>query len=225
MLNVGCGEMLSDFGLLNLQPTLITGLDVAEKPNGWLEEVAKKIRREKISFPSDYAKRIEYVCYDSVKFPFGDESYDTIFSWSAFEHVQDIKSVLREMHRVLKPDGKVFVQVYPWFYSRYGSHLTDWIHEPFFHVTQSEEWVKSRLDQFVSTSGRTDGFIDVYMYSEYKNLNRISPSLLYKVARECGFVIAKARIISHDEDLSQAPAGVEFADLMIAGTMMLMHKV
>ena len=157
MLNVGCGEMLSDFGLLKLHPTRIVGLDLAEKPAGWLQTVADKVRREKIRFPTDYAERIDYVPYNGIEFPFQDEAFDNVFSWSAFEHVRDVPSVLREIHRVLKPTGKAFIQVYPWFYSRYGSHLTDWIHKPFFHLKQDEEWVKGQLDDVVRASGRRTG--------------------------------------------------------------------
>ena len=225
MLNVGCGEMLTDLGLLSLGPKMIVGLDIDPKPDGWLEMVVAKVRANHLPFPQDYADRIEYVRYGGEVFPFEDNSFDFIFSWSAFEHIERIDLVLEEMLRVLTPDGQAFVQVFPWYFSRYGSHLESWIHKPFFHLVHDADWVKSALDQYVAEHPEQDAnFISVYMLKEFRQLNRKSASDFYRAARKAGFSITKAQIVAYEEDLSEAPAGVDFADLMISGTMMLMKK-
>ena len=67
-------------------------------------------------------------------------------------------------------------------------------------------------------------FITQYMFRAYQTLNRKSCDDFYNAARSAGFVISKARIGAYDEDLSLAPPGVAFHDLMINETMMLMRK-
>jgi ubiquinone/menaquinone biosynthesis C-methylase UbiE len=224
VLNVGCGEMLTDLGLLGLGPQKITGLDVTSKDSDWLGTVANKVHLAGINFSSDYNDRLSFVQYDGLVFPFEDESFDVVLSWSAFEHVRDIQPVLKEMRRVLAPGGHVFIQVFPWYHSRFGSHLTDYISEPFFQTKQSPEWVKAQLEAYVAaTPGANSEFVLDYMLDEYMHLNKLSPSQFYNEVVEAGFVVTKARLISYDEDLSQAPKSVDFADLMIGGTKMLLR--
>lgn len=47
------------------------------------------------------------VFYDGKKIPFADNSFDSVFSSEVFEHVFNIEEVLAEIHRVLKPGGKL----------------------------------------------------------------------------------------------------------------------
>jgi ubiquinone/menaquinone biosynthesis C-methylase UbiE len=224
VLNVGCGEMLTDFGFLRLNPRSITGIDVTGRPDDHLEQVAQKLRKHGIEVPENYREKISFVLYDGENFPMQDAEFDTVFSWSAFEHVADVPQVLSEIHRVLKPDGKAFIQVYPWYPSLHGSHLSDWVSEPFFHLKRPDDWVLAQLNEAAEKNPGSRDFISRYMWSEYQSLNRISPRDFYKHALDAGFEVVRARVISHDQDLSQAPPGADFADLMIGGTMMLLTK-
>ena len=47
------------------------------------------------------------VFYDGKKIPFDDNSFDSVFSSEVFEHVFNMDEVLMEIHRVLKPGGKL----------------------------------------------------------------------------------------------------------------------
>lgn len=60
------------------------------------------------------------------------------------------------------------------------------------------------------------------MFDAYRTLDRKSCDDFYAAARGGGFVISKARIGTYEEDLSQAPPGMAFHDLLINETMMLM---
>jgi SAM-dependent methyltransferase len=59
---------------------------------------------------------------DNVKFesgsvyqlPFSDDSFDAVFSHALFEHLNDPLSALKEMQRVVKPDGVVGVRTRDW---------------------------------------------------------------------------------------------------------------
>ena len=49
------------------------------------------------------------VFYDGNRLPFADASFDSIFSSEVFEHVFNLRDVLTELHRVLKPGGLILV--------------------------------------------------------------------------------------------------------------------
>lgn len=57
--------------------------------------------------------------------PVKDESYDLVFAFDVIEHVQNEAQGLREIFRVLKPGGEVFISVpaYQWAWSRHDENL------------------------------------------------------------------------------------------------------
>ena len=63
-----------------------------------------------------YAKygEITYVC-DIAEIPVEDDRYDFVLLTQVLEHVNEPKAVLREMHRVLKPGGRMLVSA-PLYY-------------------------------------------------------------------------------------------------------------
>ncbi len=224
MLNLGCGEMLTDFGLLNQNVKQIVGLDLDPRPPEHLNAVIEKLERHDISPPKDYAERITYQHYDGLHFPFADGQFDFVFSWSAFEHVSDVPAVLAEIRRVLTDNGRAFLQVYPWYHCFAGSHLSDFIPEPYFHLRRSPEWVREQLEHYVADHPESRDLIMGYMYSQYRILNGYSANRFYRDVVNAGLSVLKAKLISYELDLSVAPPDAEFADLMICGTKMLIAK-
>jgi ubiquinone/menaquinone biosynthesis C-methylase UbiE len=224
VLNVGCGEMLTDFGFLRMNPASITGLDISPRPDDHLEQVASKLSRFGIEYDQTYNEKIRFLPYDGENIPLQDSMFDVVFSWSAFEHVGNVPRVISEIYRVLKPNGKAFIQVYPWYSHFHGSHLTDWISEPFFHLTRPNEWVFDRLTEAADADPHDREFLMDMKWPDYLSLNRISVRKFYQHVLEAGFTVEKARLISHDQDLSKAPPEADLADLMIGGTMMLLSK-
>ena len=49
------------------------------------------------------------VFYDGQTIPFPDNHFDSIFSSEVFEHVFNLEEIVIELHRVLKPGGKILV--------------------------------------------------------------------------------------------------------------------
>lgn len=227
VLDVGCGDMLQDFGLLPLGVSHVTGLDLADKPTRIVElpAVRNRIIQQGIAVGEDYAERMTYVEYDGAHFPFQNETFDLVISWSAFEHITDVPQVLSEIRRVCRRDGQVFIQVYPWFHCWLGSHLTDYIPEPYFHLKRSLEWVSQQLDDYVSLHPDARHFVFQNMWPEYQTLNKYSANHFYTDVVAAGFKIKRCVVISGDVDLAEAPEGIPLSDLMIFGTKMLLFPI
>lgn len=64
--------------------------------------------------------------------PYPDEIFDFITSYDVLEHVRDVKKVLHECFRVLKPGGRLLV-VFPAFYQPLEAHLGDVTRMPALH--------------------------------------------------------------------------------------------
>ena len=79
-----------------------------------------------------------YLVEPDEPFPIRDDSYDTAVCLNTLEHVYDPKFVIREIRRVLKPDGTVFITV-PFIF-RIHAHPDD-----FFRGTPS--WWKETMRQ------------------------------------------------------------------------------
>ncbi len=233
VLDVGCGDMMADIGLLSLGPRHITGIDVLVRDWDLKERAAENIRGAGFTVSGDYASRLTYVTYNGTRFPFPDNCFDLVFSWGVFEHVPDVPAVLQEMRRVAKPEGRIFVVVYPWFHCYTGSHLSDFIDEPFFHLTRPKEWVYGKLKEFVARQpdstvsfqgfdgpeyGNLSQFVLEHMWKAYCTLNRYSARMLLTDAMRVGLSIEWLQSLRDEEHVQSAPACVDVADVVAAGT-------
>lgn len=86
--------------LLRLKPEEVIGADISD---GMLEMGRKKMQRLKV----DHIIRLQNG--DSENLSFEDNSFDAITVGFGVRNFQDLKQGLKEMHRVLRKDGKVVV--------------------------------------------------------------------------------------------------------------------
>jgi SAM-dependent methyltransferase len=102
VLDVGCGEGL--FAHFLFREPLDTGID---------PDTRELARARKLG-----AYR-ELIACTGEHIPKPDGSYRTIFSNSVLEHIPDLGPVLRELHRLLAPGGRLYVTVPSHRYDRY----------------------------------------------------------------------------------------------------------
>ncbi|TDQ80945.1 phosphoethanolamine N-methyltransferase [Dongia mobilis] len=98
VLDIGCGLGGLDQVLLTLGAAHVTGLDVA----GLIVEMGQeRIRR------AGLANRIEIKLVEPGPLPFADNSFDIVFGKDAWLHIPDKAAHFAEIHRVLKPGGRI----------------------------------------------------------------------------------------------------------------------
>lgn len=72
-------------------------------------------------------EKVELHVYDGSHLPLPDASIDLAVSHEVFEHIADVPAVLREIARVLKPGGRIYIYIHS-FTSLSGGHHIAWKH-------------------------------------------------------------------------------------------------
>jgi ubiquinone/menaquinone biosynthesis C-methylase UbiE len=80
----------------------VTKLTIVDKNPGMNKQAQERISASKI--------KVDNKVLNGEKLPFEDESFDSVVSTFTLCSIQNIDKSLKELHRVLKPDGKFFFQ-------------------------------------------------------------------------------------------------------------------
>lgn len=105
VLDLGCGEGRHLTGLLELNEQLtLIGIDINRKD---LQHSAQKI----LDWYNDKKNRTTLIQTSGLQLPFADHSFDHVICSEVLEHIENYQQVLREIERVLKPQGHLCVSV------------------------------------------------------------------------------------------------------------------
>jgi ubiquinone/menaquinone biosynthesis C-methylase UbiE len=95
-----------------------------------------------------YAKmkgaRAEFFVGDAAALPLREGAFDTIVANDAMEHFAQPEVALREMARVAKPGGAIWIFFTP-HYSPLGSHLYDYVYTPWCHLLFTRGQLRSAI--------------------------------------------------------------------------------
>ena len=214
--DVGCGDGIIDLGLVTHGcPRSFVGYDIVPTDVDGLRAAARRA-----GVCTDLPPNLTFEVCEPDRLPATDAAFDVVVSWSAFEHVADLDAVAREVRRVLRPDGALFVQLWPFYASEYGSHLDDWfpdgnpwLNGGFHHLTRSDAEIEAELAARV-----TDERALTRKLGDFRALNRTTLDGLQDALIAGGFDIRAVKLLHHTVHLPAGLAGRHrLTDLAIAG--------
>ena len=126
------GKTILDIGASSGGKTTFYALNGARRVTG-IDMEEGFITQARGFASSKNARDIDFIVANAEEMLFQDASFDMCVMNDVFEHLSKPEVVLREINRVLKPHGKVFINSPPYFHP-YGAHLTDLIGIPYVHL-------------------------------------------------------------------------------------------
>jgi len=81
---------------------------------------------------------------------FHDNTFDIIFSYNAFEHVEQPQKTFAEILRITKPGGFIYLSFAPLYYSPSGLHAYRLIHIPYVQFL----FKKQAIEKFILSAGK-----------------------------------------------------------------------
>jgi SAM-dependent methyltransferase len=211
--DVGCGDGIIDLGIVHRGgPARLVGFDLNPVDTAHL---LRRAREEGVADALPPA--LEFRVSSPSAIPAEDAAFDVVVTWSAFEHVAEPISVLREARRILRPDGVLFLQLWPFFYSERGSHLWDWFPEGFHHLTQHEDDIRDGMG--LASPDPADWA--KYMFGEFRHLNRITVDELQRAVLAAGLSIRKFELLTSSVHVTDELARYPLSQLGISGVKLL----
>jgi ubiquinone/menaquinone biosynthesis C-methylase UbiE len=209
ILDVGCGDGITDLGIaLRTRCSELVGID----PFKGFERLPTIIAENHL--PADIlgACNLRFMAADANFLPFADDSFDALISWGSIEHMAGgYLQALREMKRVLKPDG--LIMLHPGlYYSNIGHHLNEFSSEPFFHLRKTREEIRKMVletpPRYIDRAGEFSSNEQFYQW--FTELNPITVTRIEQEMRALDFrpwrvAIRTQDLIEYTPDIEQYP--------------------
>ena len=179
ILDMGCGAAGKSLYYASLGAAHVVGVDIVERYEAEATALAEKL---------GYSDVFKFVRASADSLPFPDGSFDTVIMNDFMEHISNPEAALKEAIRLLKKDGRIFIN-FPPYYHPTGAHLSDTIHMPWIHMFLSEKQLiraykelvkglpdeKARLDLRITVDpDGTErlGYINKMTLKRFKNMLR-----------------------------------------------------
>ncbi len=212
--DIGCGDGILDLGLHHLgRPARLVGFDLEATDTVALLEEARAVGVLDTGLPAG----LEFRVNGSTSLPAPDAAFDVVVTWSTFEHVAEPVGLLREIRRILRPDGFMFLQIWPLYRSEHGSHLWPWYPEGYAQFLHDDGAIEQHLRQ-----AEPDRPHDVdFVLSELRNLNGITVDKLQRAMLAADLYVTKFELLTGATRIPPGLARLPLSDLGIAGIKLI----
>lgn len=181
VLEIGCGDgsMLRKIAELH-RPSFIRGIDV--HLDSWWSSAPSKGENWEI-------RQEDATCLSAP-----DNYFDVVISVATFEHINDLRTALSEIKRVLKPGGVFFTEFAPIWTSIVGHHYNFWIYEdvdlipPWGHLWMNEDEMRKYLEPKVGQKKTDEACYFIY-HSDL--INRLGRNDFHNIITNCGMRIVE----------------------------------
>lgn len=210
--DVGCGDGIIDLGLFEkARPAQLVGFDIVPTDRAWLLQRAS---REGVA--TELPRGLEFRTSELTRLSADTDEFDFLVSWSAFEHVAEPIPLLRDMRRVLKPDGVLMIQIWPFFHTQHGAHLWEWIDEEFVQLLRSDEAITELIENAPgSEKDKAPALRD------WVTVNRITADGLQSALLAAGFGIGKVELLTNAFHIPPQLVHMPLSLLGIGGVQLL----
>jgi SAM-dependent methyltransferase len=209
--DVGCGDGVIDLGVaLKGRPARLVGYDIRPTDPDALVRAARAA-----GVAEELPDSLEFQTSSVEGLPAEDDSFDVVFTWSAFEHVSNPVALLADIRRVLRDDGCLFLQLWPFFHSEHGGHL--WIHydDPFPHLTRDDATIVEELKGKRATDPSRPA------EDEYRSLNLLTLDELQRALLVNGLLVTKLHLLTETIHVPPRLAHIPLSLVGVGGVELL----
>jgi len=210
--DIGCGDGIIDLGVFHrAEPEKLVGYDLRLVDLPALTAAARAAGIDELP----PIERFGFMMSEPDDIPAPNDTFDFAFSWSSFEHVSQPAPMLREIRRVLKPSGILFLQIWPLYYSQHGGHLWQSMPEPFPHLQYPPHIIERRIGGRHGTDRSRDAI------DEFRSLNRLTLDDLQRALGSAGMRPTKVEVQAETFHVPAPVAHLSLSDLAISGVKLL----
>ncbi|HVF14518.1 MAG TPA: class I SAM-dependent methyltransferase, partial [Acidimicrobiales bacterium] len=212
--DIGCGDGIIDLGVVHqAEPELLVGFDVMPTDTTWLLERA---RAEGVA--EELPATLEFRTCEPDHLPADDDSFDVVFTWSAFEHVAEPGVVAKEIRRILRPDGILMLQLWPFYHSEHGAHL--WQSLPESSYVQLRHPVAEVVRQVRAAAAHEPAVLEEFV-EVFATLNRVTLDDLQRALMSAGLVVTKLELMTETVRIPMELARRPLTHLAVSGVKLL----
>ena len=213
--DIGCGDGIIDLGLaLKGHPEELVGYDLMDVDTGALVRAARGA-----GVGSELPAGLRFERSQPTAIPAPDAYFDAVVTWSVFEHVDDPVALLGEVRRVIKPDGYLFLQLWPFYDSEHGGHLWPHYEGAFPHLLRTDEQILKEVEGRQGTDPRRSAD------DEYRSLNKITLDELHRALLANRLAVAKLKLIAQAVHIPRQLSHRSLGDLGIGGIELLANPI
>lgn len=210
--DIGCGDGIIDAGVASkLAPAELNGFDVRPTDT---DALAKTL--QELAGLDGIPENLRFALSSATEIPADRKSFDIVMSWSTFEHVSNPISMLGEIRRIVKDDGVVFIQVWPFFRSEHGGHLWTAVDGSFPHLLRAPHEVEATISDSPRGTDVTRSAVD-----EWRSLNRIDLDDLQRALLASRLLGTKIELITNAVHVPRELAHLPWSALLIGGVQVL----
>jgi len=216
ILDFGCGEATTAIGLaLKYEPKRVVGVEIQSNIQECLPLAKEQIGIGRLP------ERLELKQISPGDSLDDGTKYDLIYSWSVFEHVEQslIPRALESLRQVIKPNGILFIQIAPLYYSAEGSHMMPWVRVPWGHLIYQHDIFYHNLARVVG-----DGEELRSLWSTYRTLNKLTAPQLVDAVKAAGFEIVRDYRTKDEYDIPSSLRAIFQEDVLTTNQIVILAR-
>lgn len=140
VLDLGCGAAGKSLYYLSLGANSVVGVDMVEHYKEDAYALADEL---------GLREGFRFVLGDATDTKLPSESFDVVIMNDFMEHVSRPERALSEAMRLLRPNGRIYVTLPPYYHPT-GAHLSDAVYVPWVHLLFSEKTLIKAYKQLIA---------------------------------------------------------------------------